>query len=478
MPEALPRPAKTREDLGAQYATGLISHVPPKVEHHGTRSTDFVTKRESNIKSQQFFNYDGRVLKFLCIERKTSSGNNSTEKITKPIQMFALYYYLADDTVEVRLVKGKKISVDDATLLMKRCKLPKNWRTIQRGEQPEYYTPDDLMCGNTVDCYGRYMTLVDCDMATRRVYEEVGISQEKVDVQEMQDAKYVHAVPGLGDLFLAIGSEEYTLNTVFGAHKAAKDYERVEFYRGKVLRARVRIITDHYVDTTRVFQLSYFMEDDSLCLFEEQGYNSGLIGGTFLRRGKYMNHLPSDSTSPRPFKATDIYLSNVISCNGHEFQIFEMDDLTLLLMEDRPQDFPMSDAFRIASMTVGAVYGLREDLRAVFAKKIDREHKFWLRKDQIMEVLENYRITKDLNDQELLTLVRRVKDKSLEQYYYHELCDLYSQIYFIQTISGRRGVSKADGGANNRKDLFLQNLRGRKCHWRRYVDSVTLFVPF
>jgi hypothetical protein len=93
--------------------------------------------------------------------------------------------------------------------------------------------------------------------------------------------------------------------------------------------------------------LSYYLEDDTLQVYEEVVRNSGVGGGNFLKRGCYMNELPLDSAEPRYFQPQDIYLGNIISLNGTDMRIIEMDNMSLRFCETYPDEFPMFDTFRI-----------------------------------------------------------------------------------------------------------------------------------
>jgi hypothetical protein len=39
--------------------------------------------------------------------------------------------------------------------------------------------------------------------------------------------------------------------------------------------------------------------------------NTGISGGNYLKKGVYINSLPSNGDEPRRFKPTDIFLGNI-----------------------------------------------------------------------------------------------------------------------------------------------------------------------
>lgn len=88
-----------------------------------------------------------------------------------------------------------------------------------------------------------------------------------------------HPIPALGDGFLPIGSPEDTLATVYGMPKAIRSSKTVLRHQNRLLRARVRQLTRNKIDSSRSFQLSFFLEDNTLQIFEEVTRNSGIVGG-------------------------------------------------------------------------------------------------------------------------------------------------------------------------------------------------------
>ncbi len=483
MREAIPRPETVRPDLGAQSATGLGAKITkkPTFTDNGIKSQDFVAKKEQVEKTYRFLNYDGKVLRFRCVETNGSDmgltgtgsyeGGNSAE--------YALHFYLSDDSVEVRNIKSRKMTLDDVNVLLRRGKLAKNWRDLPRGSQVEYVSASDLLCGATIDCYGRYLMLLDCDEPTREAFRQMGIEQVPVQLIRPNEVPVQHAIPKLGDGFLPIGGEEATRTTVYNQPKTIKNWKKVYRNQGYLIRCRSKMIADDNINKSRIFTVTFYLEDDSLSVFEDINRNSGMVGGNFLKRGKYLNGLPNDSDVPRPFLATDIYLGNVISVNGLEFQIFEMDEMSLDFCEGFPEEFPMFDVFNIVGGLLHKVvyYQLLElkgnhdlqvvsegiDIRAAL-RASDTRNIGWINDETFMRSLDDLGFTAKLNDQEILSLMRKFKGEGdpqsrvRKQYYYAELADLFSHIY-LTTRSGSR--------QRPQQDPFLQSLRIRTVQWRR-----------
>ncbi len=57
---------------------------------------------------------------------------------------------------------------------------------------------------------------------------------------------------------------------------------------------------------------------------------------------------------------------NVISFHGNEFQIIEMDNMSLKFCENYPDEFPMMDTFKVIGSMVLKVMDMQLDIRPIF----------------------------------------------------------------------------------------------------------------
>lgn len=469
---AMTPPDPPRSDHGAALATGFCSNPGPRVNSsttgaYGTRSSDYNDKRAQFDKTMRFLNFDGRVLRFTGIEVSNDSNSTMAEQMLGATKLLSIAYYLSDNSMDVRVVKDKRAGLDESSTLLKKSKLPKNWRDVQRGKAPIYVEPADLICGRNLEFYGRTLLLIDCDAFTRSMYEEMGIIQQKIPLVKTKEKKIVHPIPQLGDGFLAIGGEQDTLGTIYGMPKPGKDLGKLQRNQNRLLRCRLVFITDDTIMATRRFALTFYLEDDTIQIYEEIVRNSGIGGGNFLNRGKYINGLPPESDEPRAFIPTDIYLGNVISINGNEMRIIEMDNLSIRFCETYPDEFPMFDTYQIVQgliEKIGEV--LKVDVRGSM-KRYDRMNAGWLNKDLFVHALDDDGITAELNDQELMTLIRRFKDG--DQYRYDEMCDLFSHVHYMQQMNSNSGRNyrKQSEGEDFEKSAILNSLRLNKHQLRR-----------
>jgi hypothetical protein len=242
---------------------------------------------------------------------------------------------------------------------------------------------------------------------------------------------------------------------------------------GQIIRCRMKMLTEDRVDERRVFMLTFHLEDDSVAVYEERTKNSGCSGGQFLKRGVYTNGLPPDSSEPRHFVARDIYLGNVILLNGYEMQITEMDDLSVKFCEENSDEFPFFDTYEIIHKLMGQVLDLGLDLRQFIVEHYDPHNQGFLPRDDFVKCLEDLQLSQEMNDQELMTLMRRFKsvlegnlqsrrnNHSEAKYYFHEMCDLFSHATYVKQAGHRGQQQKAH------LDRLLEDFRGRQTQWRR-----------
>eukprot|EP01034_Spumella_vulgaris_P039141 gene39141-48342_t len=293
LPPSLNRPAEIRKDLGAQFATGLGAHLPVLKTNFGTRSTDYLVTKEILEKTHNFLQHDGRVLRFQCVEVKTRDPpyfpnlqvseedayfNHMTEATrnivaSANVKRYALCYYLTTNSIELVVQKkqGEKKgnSQGEPNLILKKSKLPRNWRDAQRGKPAEYYETMDFKCGSVIDVFGRYFLLVNCDRATRQIYAEMGVHQQDVPLIETAEEKIEQPIPQLGDGFLPIGSNEDTLATVYGMPKVGKDIQKIQRNQNRLIRCKGVLMSDNAVDSSREFMITFFLEDDTIQVYEE-----------------------------------------------------------------------------------------------------------------------------------------------------------------------------------------------------------------
>jgi len=468
LPPGFARPEAMKDSFAAQYATGLGSQFQDEAERPPYVNADQLAVQESMAKTNKFLNFDGKVLRFQCVEVDSPNRPFFPELLTGPHddrilapaqkQRYALGYYLSSDTLDIIIqpMKNSK-KTDEPKVILKKSKVPINWRRAQKTPSGNVcYGPQDLQCGGVVDIYGRYFLLVFCDRFTKEYYENIGYEQEDVPLIEEEVVDVVHQIPMQGDGFLAIGSNEDTLGTVYGQPKPKRDEKKIMRNQGRLMRCKSKLINNSRIDASRVFFITLNMEDDSIEVMEESIRNSGIWSGTYLKRGRYLNE---SCEPPRLFVPQDIFLGNYISLNGCKFHIVEMDNMSMRFCETYPDEFPMSDLMRITKIVLDKCSEQNLDIRVVFRMN-DKDGTGLATQSSFITRLDSLGLLDHLNDQELITLMRRFKDKD-GRYAYNELCDLLSHLYFFNPNRQK------EEPVTDAFELFKQSARMRTLQWRR-----------
>ena len=262
------------------------------------------------------------------------------ERLYGDIQYFRLFYHLADDTIEIMRTQAKNNDGRDAfPKLLKRSKLPKSGKPSSRSE---YYTWKDLAIGQSLNVFGRMMLIFKCDTFTREYYISNGIYLE--DDMVLQNAEKKVEVKRVIPPYNGFGTEEDSLRSCTGGLNPPppkKDLQKMRDKSGMILRFNAQLVSDKMDDMNRRFVVQYFMEDDTISIREPPVRNSGVMGGSFLRRNTIKR------PNGEPFTAKDMYVGNIIEIVGHHFKLLNADEFSYKLMECDGRTFPHSSLPRL-----------------------------------------------------------------------------------------------------------------------------------
>ncbi len=212
------------------------------------------------------------------------------ERLYGDIQYYRLFYYLADDTIEILPIHKKNDGRYPTPKLLKRMKLPKD------KEGSEYYTWRDLCIGKDVDVFGRSMQLATCDSFTREHYKSHGIALRNnmsLDPKE-EKIEFIRQIPP----YNGFGSEEDSLRSCTGGINpppAKRDIAKMRDKQGVILRFNARLLSDKVrhvwksLSTSHqiIFVCSYvicqtFLDQSALC-------NSVFYGGRYYCNSRTTN---------------------------------------------------------------------------------------------------------------------------------------------------------------------------------------------
>lgn len=367
---------KTRE----YFRNELNRPMPPSLgipddgyaDLRASRSIPKKARPQSARMKGEFYNKDLLVLVFKCAYQD--------DKLYGERRDYLLYYYVLNDTVEIKEVAAQ--GRHNFPNLLRRQKLPKDSFYVPNGiggaidttndnmrEQVSYVTWRDLICGSSLNIYGRKVLLVSCDSSTMDWYAKQGVIQKplKLSVEENEGpaGPKVPAYNGYGsedDLYAMGMSLEPAI-----IDRKLEDFARFMRAKGKVLRFLAKLVDAKGQDKDREFVINYFLATDQVSVYEPPIRNSGIVGGLFLAKGRYKKFIRASGIDgevetpvgggrggrggalSRWIKPTDFALNTEITFEmpATGSKLFTLvvtgyDDYTKKIMETDKDEFPQS----------------------------------------------------------------------------------------------------------------------------------------
>ncbi|KAL4485443.1 hypothetical protein ABPG72_008311 [Tetrahymena utriculariae] len=259
---------------------------------------------------KQFLENDRKVLKFFVFSEIP----------------FFLHYYLADDTLEIREIHRQNSGRDPFPLYLKRQKLPKQFALNQPGQTyaENFVKPTDIKFGEDLVAFGKKFRINGCDKYTQDYYrEKYNIDFPLGEDYEMQYRDIVkREIPP----YNGFGDEEDSLGYVY---RLIPKPPRKDFFKWVdnqvTLRFNAKFNTNKPEDVHRRFIITYYLNDDSLQVYEPAIRNSGIPDGKFLEKNRYKNAQNNNEF----FQPTDLVVGKDVIINGYSFRILECDEYTL-----------------------------------------------------------------------------------------------------------------------------------------------------
>lgn len=319
----------------------------------------------------QFLRNDRRVLRFTAYwdDRDAMFGD---------LRDLELFYYLADDTVQIREQFPRNSGRDGTSTFLARGKLPRCWsgmpaigqRTpftvlnvlgsgvllgnryvpdaLNVGNRPvEYYTDRDLTIGGVVNVYGRAVHLVDCDAFTREYYRSTYGLEDFTAVP-----KPVAAVSPPPDIELPVFNG-------WGTHESSEGNCRhilvrpprsdfVKFLKNDGVRLRfgAKMLRSRNAENAgRVFIVTFNLATDEISVYELGVRNSGFVAGDFFKPAKFV--MPRTemlaAEPPKRYQAHHLYVGAELELRGFVFGLVTADEFGLGYMEAHPNEFVLSN---------------------------------------------------------------------------------------------------------------------------------------
>jgi hypothetical protein len=167
------------------------------------------------------------------------------ERLYGDVQYFQLFYYLADDTIEILPVHKKNDGRYPFPKLLKRMKLPKSDNIPHVADSAVYFNWEDLFIGESIKVFGRTLLLARCDFFTRDHYKKHGIEMKQnmsLDPEE-EKIRFERQIPP----YNGFGSEEDSLRSCTGGINPPppkRDLAKMREKQGVILRFNARLLSD------------------------------------------------------------------------------------------------------------------------------------------------------------------------------------------------------------------------------------------
>lgn len=244
---------------------------------------------------------------------------------------FSMNYFLANDTVSIIQSKVANSGMEFFPRLLQRERLLKDctqYLELHKREVGQHHGPGaiwrwhEFRVGMTLDIFGRKMKITAIDPKTRAFYEQNGIQQPenefmygiKAERPELQPPPYT----GYGDK----ADSDLNWKRLLPV-QPKKDYNRFIGKDGMVLRYTAKLITDNPDDSMRRFVITYFLNDETMRVYEPPIRNSGIVGGRFLMKRKYLRDDGEEFVQPM-----DLQPGSTIILNKFEFELVSADQFT------------------------------------------------------------------------------------------------------------------------------------------------------
>lgn len=353
----LPYP-ETPSSFSALDATGLLT-PRPREEESSSQLSPHKKRMEYDMR---FHKYEGVVLRFDCVldEREGFFPHIAAKKYT-------LLFYMANQTVEVLVQPQRGLDVPN-TLISRRI-LPKQWQDVKetqrdRVEESDIVTEKDLNIGEVVDVFGKPLLIVSCDPFTQRFFqEEFGIHLQPMEspVMGSEDQRFqarknkpFTIPPTSSSQFLPTYDEVKEQEERKAARETDLSHEHTwkDLIRKGTIDEMQKIVVEvkkvqrNRLEPKQNLILTYYLSDFSFRLYAPPEKNSGVVGGSVMKRGRHQNIQPKEasaisSVEPRCYLPQDFLLGQTLTLPSHQqVQVSKVDGASLHFLESFPSLIP------------------------------------------------------------------------------------------------------------------------------------------
>ena len=262
---------------------------------------------------------------------------------------FKVLYYLEDDTVEILEIKEKNDGREFHRFLA-RCSLPKSGGTATgttRAHKALAVAPSDLRIGAHLDVYGRDFLIYDADAFTKGWGKsQLWWSDAECVTMEVADPAPAPVPPprplppynGFGDPEDSAHNCNRLVPVPPRRHRRRHLQQQQQQHSDEgsnkelnntipvVLRFPARFLNRPGLissDKSRAFIISYFVEDETLAIYEPPVKNSGVVGGKFLERRRVYKK----NTDEEWITEADLRVGGTVEIHGRVFELLSSTSL-------------------------------------------------------------------------------------------------------------------------------------------------------
>lgn len=326
----------------------------------------------------KFLANDRKLLRFLGYWDDRESAHGEFHELE-------IFYYLSDDTIEIKDIVPANAGRDSGFMFLKRSKLPKVYKGLPGpgatapftvlnvlgpglaggrmladalncgSEKVEYYQEQDLTVGGVINCYGRRIILTDCDKFTKEYYRvkyglDTFVTLKKPVIKE---DKYANRLANRElPPWNGFGSHEDSAQNCITVEPKApcRDFKKFLKYDkngldSHILRFEARMISKIKENCDRIFVISFYLSDDTMAVNEIAVRNSGFKQSQFLRRDtvKLPGQAYFTSKPPKCYKPQHMYVGAQLIINSYFFVLINADEYALRFMEINCHEYPKAN---------------------------------------------------------------------------------------------------------------------------------------
>jgi hypothetical protein len=426
-----------------------------------------------NTDMQQFMENDRKVCRFYAVIDDTLTAQYERRPAT-------IFYYLANDTVEIREQYPLNCGRDNFPILFRRGKLEKAGVVTRGPYDPsmpgEYWKAEDLYVGLKCNMVATEFLIYDADPWTREWYKNfVGVEMgPRIDVKLPERELPRPSTPP----YTGYGSWDDSMASVINLIPKVprRDFHKIMYNEGKKLGFTAMLNNPREEDMNRRFIFQFDLQDDTVGIHEPPQRNSGIVGGRFLEKKVHLNQ-----KTGRLFTPEDLLPGNVVQILNHEFLMLDMDEGTRKIMEAESTGVPQTQGKAVLDPILEK---LRENMRQQFPhvrdifRRFDKDRNGVITMGEMKEALQKFSFR--LSDDEIYIIMRHFDTQKDGQISYNEFCDAILDPDYV-AAHGTTGLSRElkvsmDGDDYKERAIVKTMMRSETEKVRRSARELSAIV--